>query len=232
MILLIAGLLLHSCTGRPPTLQEQRDQMIHQQLAQRGVKDTRLLEAFRATPREEYILPSYREHAYDDVEAPIGHGQSIDRPYENAIMLQALDLKPSDRVLEVGTGSGYLASLMSKLAGEVFTIEIDCAIADEAKARILRLAIERTQVRCGDGYLGWPEQAPFNAIVLTASPSEIPQPLIEQLAEGGRLVLPLGGTKRFQELKLYEKKEGKLVEIRGISHTEFVPMKGKVLDQQ
>jgi protein-L-isoaspartate(D-aspartate) O-methyltransferase len=229
LLLVIAAILtLGGCRGAPASYETQRAEMVQHQLIQRGVADERILAAFRSVPREEFVLPSVREHAYDDIEAPIGHGQSIDRAYENALMLQALALTPSDRVLEVGTGSGYLASLMSQLAAQVATIEIDPALAQEAQVRLARLGYGRVAVRVGDGFLGWPERAPFDAIVLTCSPPVIPQPLIEQLAEGGRLVLPFGGEKRFQELVLYRKIRGQLSESRRLAPTEFVPMEGTI----
>ncbi|MFA4873963.1 MAG: protein-L-isoaspartate(D-aspartate) O-methyltransferase [bacterium] len=228
---IIAAASASACSQKPKPFALQRADMVKYQLKQRGITDPAILNAFMSVPREEYVLPSFRDHTYDDVEAPSGFGQSLDRPYENAVMLRALVLKPTDRVLEVGTGSGYLSSLMSRIARDVYTIEIEGPIAQDATERVRRLGYENVHVKQGDGFLGWPEYAPFNAIVMTCSPPELPKPLVEQLAEGGRIVLPLGGTEKFQELVMYEKKEGKLIGPRPLAPTEFVPMKGKILDK-
>lgn len=205
--------------------------MVRTQIEQRGIKDPKILNSFLIVPREEFVLPQFKQNAYDDVEAPLGHGQTLDRPYENAEMIRALEIKPADRVLEVGTGSGYLASLMSKIAKDVYTIEIEPDIAAEARDRIKKLGYSNIEVVTGDGFLGLPDRAPFDAIVLTCSPDTVPKPLMDQLAEGGRLLLPLGGAKKFQELVLYKKENGRFVESRRISPTTFTPMKGKALEE-
>lgn len=231
--IILEGLLICSaCSRTPPSLTEQREEMVRTQLIGRGITDGRIVAAFRTVPREAFVLPRFREHAYDDLEAPIGFGQSLDRPYENAAMLKALELAPTDRVLEVGTGSGYLSALMSRIAQQVFTIEIEPDIADAARKNISGQGTTNIEIRTGDGFLGWPERAPFDAIVLACSPERIPEPLTEQLAEGGRLLLPLGGTEKFQELVLYTKRGGKLLELRRIGPTTFSPMKGKILEDR
>jgi protein-L-isoaspartate(D-aspartate) O-methyltransferase len=233
-VLLIAALLnfsLASCSRKSLPFGEQRAAMVKEQLEQRGITSKSILDAFRTVPREEFVLPQFAEHAYDDVEAPIGFGQSLDRPYENAEMIDALQIGAGDRVLEVGTGSGYLASLISRIAKEVYTIEIEPDIANMARTHIEKLGYKNIFPKTGDGFLGWPEKAPFNAIVLTCSPDKVPKPLEEQLAEGGRLLLPLGGKEKFQELILYKKENGQFKEIRRVAPTEFVPMKGKILQQ-
>ncbi len=217
-----------ACSKAPVSMEEQRAKMVREQIKQRGIDVLGIQAAFHAVPREEYVLPQFRDHAYDDVEAPIGYEQTIDRAYENALMLKALKLSPDDVVLEVGTGSGYLASIMAQLAKHVYTIDIDPRFAKEAAARVARLGYANITVQEGDGFVGWPEHAPFNAIVMTCSPPEIPKPLIEQLSEGGRIVLPLGGDERFQELVLYVKRNGKLEELTRLSPTEFVPMQGLI----
>jgi protein-L-isoaspartate(D-aspartate) O-methyltransferase len=204
--------------------------MVRGQLELRGIKDQAILKAFGAVPREEFVLPRFRHLAYDDLEVPIGHGQTLDRPYEDAFMVQALALSAKDKVLEIGTGSGYLTAIMSKIAKEVYSIEIVPELAREAEENLSRLGSDNTHIKAGDGYLGWPEQAPFDAIILTASPPHIPQPLVQQLADGGRLLLPLGGKERFQELMLYTKRSGRLEKTRRLAPTTFVPMKGKILE--
>ncbi len=227
----VALLIIGNCSREPKTFVEQRAEMVRVQLKQRGIRDERLLSAFESVPREEFVISEYIDKAYDDIEAPIGHGESLDRPFENAVMLMALAIKPQDKVLEVGTGSGYLAALMSHLADRVFTIEIVPEIAAEARDRLKKLGYDKVEVRTGDGFLGWPEHAPFDAIVMAASPPRVPEPLAKQLAESGRLVLPLGGAEKFQLLVLYTKKNGKLVETAKLSPTTFVPMKGKILEK-
>lgn len=219
-----------SCS-KPQNFEEQRRAMVERQILWRGITDQKILDALLAVPREEFILPQYKDKAYADLEVPIGNKQTLDRPYEDAFMINALNLNPTDRVLEVGTGGGYLAALISKIAKEVYTIEILPKIAQTARERLSKLGYENIKVKTGDGFLGWPEHAPFNAIVLTCSPSEVPKPLIEQLAEGGRIVLPLGGEEKFQELLLYIKKGGKLTGPTRLAAFTFVPMKGKILDK-
>lgn len=231
LLVVIMGMGL-GCTGRTPSLEQQRERMIRTQLLQRGITDSAILSAFRAVPREEFVLPKYRERAYDDVETPFGFGQSLDRPYENAVMLRATGIAPGERVLEIGTGIGYLTALMARIAKEVATIEIEPDIADAARKTLARVGVTNAEVKTGDGFLGWPERAPFDVIVLTCSPDRVPDPLAEQLAEGGRLLLPLGGAEKFQELVLYTKKDGKLIESRRIGPTTFSPMKGKILEKE
>lgn len=232
LTIFVATAILASCSGKPATSEEKRAEMVRTQLKQRGIRNKSILKAFMTVPREEYVIEKYKENAYDDVEAPSGFGQSLDRPYENAIMINALDIEPGDRILEVGTGSGYLASLMAAIAGNVYSIEIEPEIAEDARKRLKRLGYDNIFVRTGDGFVGWPEHAPFDAIVMTASPNRIPAPIADQLVEGGRLVLPLGGTEKFQELVLFKKVNGKMIEKKRLSPTTFVPMKGKILEEQ
>jgi protein-L-isoaspartate(D-aspartate) O-methyltransferase len=227
---LLACATILSCSSKPANFPDKRAEMVTRQLKQRGIRDPRVLAAFATIPREEYVIEKYRDHAYDDLEVPSGFKQSLDRPFENAIMIEALEIDPSDKVLEVGTGSGYLASLLSKIGSKVYTIEIVPEIADDARKRLSRLGYTNIEVKTGDGFLGWPEHAPFDAIVMTASPNRIPKPITEQLKEGGRLVLPLGGSEKFQELVLFRKKDGKMVEEAKLSPTAFEPMKGKILE--
>jgi protein-L-isoaspartate(D-aspartate) O-methyltransferase len=220
-----------SCKGGHEPLAKRRADMVKEQLLWRGITDKAVIRAFEAVPREHFILPQYRDRSYDDIEAPIAFGETLDRPYENARMLQSLELKPTDKVLEIGTGTGYVSALMSKVVQQVYTIEIEPTYADEARKNFAALGYKNIEVKTGDGFLGWPEHAPFDAILMVCSPPHIPKPLEEQLAEGGRFLLPLGGDEKFQELVLFMKKDGKLVEQRRLSHTEFAPMKGIIREE-
>lgn len=232
IVVAITAALFTSCSGKTATFEEKRAEMVRTQLKQRGLRNEAVLKAFLTVPREEYVIEKYKGNAYDDVEAPSGFGQSLDRPYENAIMINALAIKPGAKVLEVGTGSGYLASLLATIAGNVYSIEIEPEIAEDARKRLKRLGYDNVIVKTGDGFVGWPEHAPFDAIVMAASPNRIPGPIAKQLAEDGRLVLPLGGTEKFQQLVLFVKVKGKMVEKTKLSPTSFVPMKGKILEEQ
>jgi len=220
-----------SCRSEEVPAPELRERMVRSQIERRGITEPAIVSAFIEVPREEFVLPRYRERAFEDIEIPIGFGESLDRPYDNALMIRALGIGPSSRVLEVGTGVGYLASVMSRIAREVFTIEIDPGMAAAARKNIGRLGYSNVRIKTGDGYAGWPEHAPFDAIVLTTSPPRVPRPLAEQLAEGGRMVIPLGGSKRHQELMLYTK-EGKTLKgpVR-LAPAEFTPMKGIIKER-
>ncbi|PIR26016.1 MAG: protein-L-isoaspartate O-methyltransferase [Deltaproteobacteria bacterium CG11_big_fil_rev_8_21_14_0_20_42_23] len=214
--------------GHHENYQAKREEMIKKHVIWRGITDESIVKAFNEVPREHFVLPEYKKDAYEDLEVPIGENQTLDRPYEDALILKALALKPGDKVLEVGTGSGYLASLMSKIADEVYTIEILNPLAESARKRVAELHYKNVTVKSGDGFIGWQEHAPFDAIILTCSPDEVPPALPEQLREGGRVVLPLGSDKKFQELLLYEKQNGKLVLKQRIAPAEFVPMEGEI----
>lgn len=230
--LLVALVFIFSCNGSQSSMQDRREAMVKYQLEQRGINDSSVLNAFRTVPREKFILPQYRNRAYDDVEAPILFGESLDRPFENAVMISSLGIKPTDKVLEIGTGTGYFSSLMSHIAKVVYTIEIEPSYADAARRNLSELGIKNVHVKNGDGFLGWPEKAPFNVIVMACSPPQIPIPLIEQLVEGGNILAPIGGSEKFQELVLYTKKDGKLVEQKRIGPTTFTPMKGIILEKK
>jgi protein-L-isoaspartate(D-aspartate) O-methyltransferase len=201
-----------------------RERMVRDQIEARGVKDPRVLAAMRAVPRHELVPEQLRDHAYEDRPLPIGHGQTISQPYVVAFMTEELDLDPDDRVLEVGTGSGYQAAVLGRLAREVYSIEIVEPLAERAKADLARLGYSNVHVRAGDGYRGWPEHAPYDAIVVTAAPDHVPQPLIDQLAVGGRLVLPVG--RGIQELVRITRDEQGLHEEHLIG-VRFVPMTGE-----
>ncbi len=178
----------------------QRDMMIREQLEYRGISDPAVIAAMRAVPREEFVPADVRAYAYEDGPLPIGEGQTISQPYMVAYMTEALELSRGDRVLEIGTGSGYAAAVLSRIVAEVHTVERIAGLAMAARERLDRLGYTNIRIHVGDGSLGWPDQAPYDAIVVTAGAPEIPQPLTEQLATGGRLVIPVGLNLTFQTL--------------------------------
>ncbi|HEV8610405.1 MAG TPA: protein-L-isoaspartate(D-aspartate) O-methyltransferase [Thermoanaerobaculia bacterium] len=200
--------------------------MVETQIVARGVRDPRVLAAMRKVPRHLFVDPSQRSQAYEDHPLPIPGNQTISQPYIVAIMTELLELQPKERVLEIGTGSGYQSAVLGELAGEVYTIEIVPELAQSAAARLKDLHYDNVVVREGDGYRGWPEHAPFDAIIVTAAPERIPQPLIEQLAPGGVMVIPVGGF--FQELKVFRKSADGRVTEKDILPVRFVPMTGEV----
>lgn len=200
---------------------EKRKTMVETQIRRRGVVDPRVLRALEEVPRHLFVPPGSVNQAYDDHPLFIGHGQTISQPYIVALMSEVLRLEPGDRVLEIGTGSGYQAAVLSALVDEVYSIEIIEELGLAAKDRLAELGYTDVEVRVGDGYKGWPEKAPFDAIIVTAAPETVPQALVEQLAEGGRMVLPVGSF--HQELILLEKKDGK-IEQKYITAVRFVPM--------
>jgi len=208
-----------------------RKEMVLKQIEWRGISDKNLINAMLRVPREEFVLPEHRKFAYDDVPCPIGMGETMDRPYDAALMISAIQVGATDRVLEVGTGSGYLAAILSEIVKEVYTIEIEEGFAKQATARLKQLGYTNVFVKHGDGFIGWKEHAPFDAVVLGVSPDKIPIPLIKQLKTGGRLVVPLGGDERFQELQLYQKENGKLVLKRRLAPAQVSPMKGEIEKQ-
>ena len=198
-----------------------REIMVRDQLQARGIKDERVLGAMRRVKRHLFVPLVYRPWAYSDSPLPIGNAQTISQPYIVALMTEFLSLRGDEKVLEIGTGSGYQAAILAELSGEVYTIEILEPLAQRAQKLLQELGYRNVLVKCGDGFLGWPEHAPFDAIIVTCAPDAIPQPLIDQLAEGGRLVIPVGD--QFQELKLVRKINGKTVTAGGIT-VRFVPM--------
>lgn len=178
----------------------ERDRMVAEQIAARGVDDRLVLDAMRAVPREDFVPGNLVAFAYDDGPLAIGHGQTISQPYIVALMIAAARVRPGDRVLEIGTGSGYGAAVLSKIAGDVYTVERIEALADSARDRLAALGYGNVHVRCGDGTLGWAEHAPFDAIIVTAGGPTVPRALLDQLKPGGRLVMPLGSEPRAQRL--------------------------------
>jgi protein-L-isoaspartate(D-aspartate) O-methyltransferase len=207
----------------------ERRAMVELQLAARDIDDERVLEAMRRVPRHELVPAALRDEAYGDHPLPIGHDQTISQPYIVAFMTQALQPRAEDRVLEVGTGSGYQAAVLAELVREVYTIEIVAPLGERARADLARLGYDSVHVRIGDGYEGWPEQAPFDAIIVTCAPEAVPQPLVDQLREGGRMIIPVGDVYRGQELYVLEKRGGKVVR-RAILPVRFVPMTGRAQD--
>ena len=196
--------------------------MIQQQLMARGIHEERVLAAMAKVPREEFVPPNSRAESYEDGPLQIGYGQTISQPYIVAFMTEQLQPKRKDRVLEIGTGSGYQAAVLAELAGEVYSIEIIEPLAKTAEATLRRLGYKNVQVKAGDGYKGWPEHAPFDAIIVTAAPDHVPQPLVEQLKEGGRMVIPVGKTFA-QQLKVFEKRDTVMKETAVIA-VRFVPL--------
>ena len=200
---------------------KKRSEMVENQIKARGIKDKRVLGAMLKVKRHLFVPPALVHQAYDDHPLPIGEGQTISQPYIVALMTELLALKGEERVLEIGTGSGYQAAILAELAKEVYSIEIIPILAHRAEKILRELGLKNVRIKVGDGFLGWPEFAPFDAIVVTCAPEKIPPPLIEQLKEGGNLVLPVGSY--FQELKLVKKIKGKIV-TTDVAPVRFVPM--------
>jgi protein-L-isoaspartate(D-aspartate) O-methyltransferase len=223
-----AAVVMLPCAGDAAT---DRDAMLERRLAlvrsigRQGIHDSSTLAAMRSVPRHEFVPIEYRELAYLDEPLPIGHEQTISQPFIVAYMTQALRPRPGMRVLEVGTGSGYQAAVLAEIGCRVHTIEIIQALADSARIRLERLGYTGVHVRHGDGYLGWPEAAPFDAILLTAAPERVPPVLVAQLAPGGRLVAPVGGAVEIQKLVLLEKNQRGQVKRTDLLPVRFVPMR-------
>ncbi len=202
----------------------QRSEMIEKQLRRRGIQDAAILAAMIAVARHEFVPDELRSHAYEDVPLPIGGGQTISQPYIVAVMTAALRLRPDDRVLEIGTGCGYQAAVLSRLTREVFTIERRPELASAASEKLTKLGYHNVHVHCGDGTLGLPEFAPFDAILVAAAAPAVPRPLLSQLAEHGRMIIPIGDTHN-QELRLFEK-HGDAFSIKMLEGCRFVPLLG------
>jgi len=203
----------------------QRNKMVDESLVAAGIKNPRVIESARTTPRHEFVALNQRDQAYYDMALPIGSGQTISPPFVVAYMTEQLDPQPTDKVLEIGTGSGYQAAILSPLVDQVYTIEIVKPLGQRAARTLKRLDYKNVHPLIGDGYKGWPEHAPFDKIIVTCSPEKVPQPLVDQLREGGRIIVPVG--ERYQQmLYLFEKKDGKLEKI-GSLPTLFVPMTGE-----
>jgi protein-L-isoaspartate(D-aspartate) O-methyltransferase len=232
---LIGLLILTSpaCAAAPTVIQSEgaaaglRERMVETQLAARDIVDPEVLDAMRQVPRHLFVPESMRDYAYGDSPLPIGREQTISQPYIVALMTQMANPEPEKRALEVGTGSGYQAAVLSQVVREVFSIEIIPELARESAQRLEELGYRNVSVRQGDGYAGWPEKAPFDIIIVTAAAARVPEPLTEQLAEGGRMVIPVGRAGTIQTLMLLEKKDGKVREHVRIP-VRFVPMTGRI----
>lgn len=207
----------------------QREEMVRLQLEYRGISDSKVLEAFSNVPRDAFVRLEYRRYSYADQPIPIGEGQTISQPYIVAYMTEVLQVRPNEKVLEIGTGSGYQAAILAEMDVEVFSIEVNEILADRARIILENLGYKKINLKTGDGYEGWEEHAPFDAILVTCSPASVPPKLKEQLAEGGRMIIPVGLQNSVQYLYLLEKQKGKIRQ-KSVMPVRFVPMtdgKGK-----
>jgi protein-L-isoaspartate(D-aspartate) O-methyltransferase len=231
LILILAysvGLLTCSSqSNRDDLYHAARQRMVKEDIQGRGIEDQRVLQAMLKVKRHLFVPEAYRPMAYADRPLPVGEGQTISQPYIVALMAYHLHLKPADRVLEIGTGSGYQAAVLAELAKEVYSIEIIEQLARAAKERIEALGYKNIWVRHGDGFYGWPEHAPYDAIMITCATATIPERLVEQLGEGGRMIVPLGDKPFVQSLTVVTKQAGKL-EMQQITDVVFVPMTGEI----
>jgi protein-L-isoaspartate(D-aspartate) O-methyltransferase len=225
VVVLIATVMAQvSCAQTTDWAQQRKELVAH--LKSRGVSDATVLSAMGSVPRHKFIPSAFRNRAYQDSALPLAHGQTVSQPYIVAMMTELAQVEKGDRVLEVGTGSGYQAAVLRACGAEVFTIEIVEPLAREAEKTLAEIGIEGVHIRVGDGYRGWPGHAPFQAIIVTAAPEQVPPPLLEQLAVGGRLVIPEGKRNRTQRLRVYQKnKDG--IEVTDHASVRFVPMTGE-----
>ncbi|WP_032113916.1 protein-L-isoaspartate(D-aspartate) O-methyltransferase [Candidatus Paracaedibacter symbiosus] len=206
--------------------ESQRTRMVHDQIEKRGVHDPEVLRALKEVPRHLFVPPHLKELAYVDSSLPIGYSQTISQPYIVGFMSEAIQPKPTDHILEIGTGCGYQAAVLSRLCQKVFTIEIIEPLAQQAQKRLKELGYTNIEMRQGDGYAGWPEAAPFDAIILTAAPEKIPDPLLQQLKVGGRIVLPVGNYYNQKLLRLIKTEDG--FQEEELIAVQFVPMTGQI----
>lgn len=227
-LLLICSLYSFCSPGTEPvTYEEQRQHMVKFDIKGRGIKDKKVLNAMSKVPRHLFVDESYRKYAYADHPLPIDAGQTISQPYIVALMTEALKLNPDDRVLEIGTGSGYQAAVLGEIAGEVYTLEIKKVLAEKSGKLLKTLGYKNIHVKFGDGYFGWKDHAPFDAVIITAATNKVPEPLVAQLKEGGCMILPLGKTEYHQTLTIFRKKKGEM-QKEEIIPVRFVPMTGEV----
>lgn len=230
LAILIGCLASRAWAQGPDSFQRARQQMVDKEIVAAGIQDPRVIEAIRTTPRHEFVPTNERQRAYFDMALPIGHSQTISPPFIVAFMTEQLAPQPEDKVLEIGTGSGYQAAVLSPLVREVYTIEIVEPLGQHAATTLRRLGYANVHTKTGDGYQGWPEHAPFDKIIVTCSPEHIPPALVEQLREGGRMVIPFGPRYQ-QNLCLMKKVDGKM-ETEAIRPTLFVPMTGQAEQQR
>jgi protein-L-isoaspartate(D-aspartate) O-methyltransferase len=212
-------------SGSRDTDATRRARMVEEQLARRGVRDADVLAAMRAVPRHLFVPDDLARSAYDDGPLPIGFGQTISQPYMVALMTELLHVNVRGRVLDIGAGSGYQTAVLAELAGEVYAVERVGALEEQARERLTRLGYANVHLRAGDGCAGWPDQAPFDGIMVAAAAAQAPPPLLEQLAEGGRLVIPVGDAHRDQMLTVYERRDDGF-EVREAIRCRFVPLVG------
>jgi len=219
-----------ACAEKSPTKEEfveKRERMVRRDLAARGITNQVVLSVMGKVPREEFVLPRYRSAAYNDSALPIEARQTISQPYIVAAMTEAIQPSKEDVILEVGTGSGYQAAVLAEIVEKVYTIEIVDRLAKQAASKLEELQYTNVTVRAGDGYVGWPEHAPFDAIIVTAAPDHVPQPLVEQLKVGGRMVIPVGAQQGGQDLLILEKQADGSVKKRSLMPVRFVPFTGE-----
>ena len=224
LILMLVSLALPADSRGTNVRREERYRMVGEQIAARGITDPATLEALRTVPRHAFVPPDQAPHAYADRPLPIGHGQTISQPYIVAYMTELVDPAPGRKILEIGTGSGYQAAVLAAAGAEVYTIEIIPELAHSAQDRLHRLGFTGVKVRHADGYHGWPDKAPFDAIIVTAAAEFVPPPLIEQLRDGGVMVIPVGSPFFVQTLMLVQKRAGKIVSTN-LMPVRFVPFR-------
>jgi protein-L-isoaspartate(D-aspartate) O-methyltransferase len=205
--------------------EKEREHMVESQLVQRGIKDKRVLDAMRQVPRHLFVPKDARDLAYCDGPLPIGQGQTISQPYIVALMTELLGLKGQEKVLELGTGSGYQAAILSRLVRQVYSVERHAALAEQAGQILSQLGYDNVAIKVGDGTLGWPEHSPYEAIIVTAAAPDVPQPLTDQLADGGRLVAPVGS--RWSQVLVRVKRQDKTLTREHLTTVAFVPLVGK-----
>jgi protein-L-isoaspartate(D-aspartate) O-methyltransferase len=218
-----------ACAAAMDEPSQARSRMVEQQLVARDITDEAVLAAMRRVPRERFVPHEDQRYAYGDHPLPIGHGATISQPYIVALMTQLARIKPGDRVLDVGTGSGYQAAVLAEMGAEVYSIEVVTDLAEQAATLLDELGYDSVHVRAGDGYRGWPEAAPFSAIIVAAAAPTLPRPLTEQLAVGGRLVIPVGQF--VQDLQVLEKRPRGDLKVETVLPVRFVPMVGEVESQ-
>ncbi len=222
-----AGIHHGAWAGTPgDDMAEARNRMMEHDIRGRGVTNAAVLAAVGRVPRHRFVLPAFRDQSYGDHPLPIGHNQTISQPYIVAAMTELLEVRPGHRIFEVGTGSGYQAAVLAEVGAEVYTVEIVPELAAQATGVLKELGYEDVHVRAGDGYAGWPEHAPFDGVMVTCGADRIPEPLVEQLAVGGRMVIPVGPSGGIQSLLVGTKKEDGTLETRTVMAVRFVPMTG------
>lgn len=226
VVLAVLGMVCFAACGQSQAkpFAAERQLMVKRQIEARGIRDRQVLDSLASVPRHEFLPESKWHEAYEDHPVWIGDGQTMSQPYIVALMSELLELDGDEKILEIGTGSGYHAAVLSRVAAQVFTIEIRASLADQARRKLTELGYDNVEFRVGDGYRGWPEAAPFDGIILTAAPREVPPPLIEQLAVGGRLVAPVG--EYFQDLIVITRGEDGVTQ-RKVAPVRFVPMVGE-----